>query len=92
MNFTVIDFETANSKRASACALGIVKVENGVITEKNAWLIRPDDMRFDGMNIGIHGIRPEHVKNEPEFDELYKNIFEHKLKDQLVVAHNASLI
>ncbi len=40
MTFTVIDFETANSKRASACALGIVKVEGGVITEKASWLIR----------------------------------------------------
>ena len=90
MNFTVIDFETANSKRASACALGIVRVENGQIVDKDAWLIRPDDMRFDGMNIGIHGIRPEHVVNASEFDALYKEVFEEKLKDQLVVAHNAS--
>lgn len=90
MNFTVIDFETANSKRASACALGIVRVENGQVVDKEAWLIRPDDMRFDGMNIGIHGIRPEHVVNAEEFDVLYKDIFADKLKDQLVVAHNAS--
>jgi DNA polymerase-3 subunit epsilon len=90
MNFTVIDFETANSKRASACALGIVKVVNGVIEEKNAYLIKPDDMRFDGMNIGIHGIRPNDVINEPEFDELYQRIFKDKLDKQLVVAHNAS--
>lgn len=90
MNFTVIDFETANSKRASACALGIVKVVNGVITEKESWLIKPEDMKFDGMNIGIHGIRPEHVADEPEFNNLYQKIFEKKLQDQLVVAHNAS--
>lgn len=90
MNFTVIDFETANSKRASACALGIVRVENGQIVAKDAWLIKPDDMRFDGMNIGIHGIRPEHVINASEFDVLYNEVFEEKLKDQLVVAHNAS--
>ena len=90
MNFTVIDFETANSKRASACALGIVRVENGRIVDKEAWLIKPDDMRFDGMNIGIHGIRPEHVINASEFGELYQEIFGDKLRDQLVVAHNAS--
>jgi len=92
MNFTVIDFETASSKRASACALGIVKVENGEIVEQNAWLIRPDDMKFNGMNIGIHGIHPEDVVNEPEFDELYKNVFEKYFSDpnQLIVAHNAS--
>ncbi|MCK8058570.1 MULTISPECIES: exonuclease domain-containing protein [unclassified Fusibacter] len=90
MNFTVIDFETANSKRASACALGIVKVVDGVVVEKDAWLIRPDDMRFDGMNIAIHGIRPEQVIDEPEFDELYQLVFKEKLENQLVIAHNAS--
>lgn len=90
MNFTVIDFETANSKRASACALGIVKVVDGKIVEQESWLIRPDDMKFDGMNIGIHGIYPEDVINEPEFDRLYETIFADKLKDQLVIAHNAS--
>lgn len=90
MNFTVIDFETANSKRASACALGIVKVENGIIVEKNAWFIKPDDMRFDGMNVAIHGIRPEQVMNKPEFDELFHSVFKDKLENQLVVAHNAS--
>ena len=90
MNFTVIDFETANSKRASACALGIVRVEDGIITSQEAWLIKPDDMRFDGMNIGIHGIHPEHVVNASEFDELYQEIFAGLLKDQLVIAHNAS--
>jgi len=90
MNFTVIDFETANSKRASACALGIVKVENGVIVEQDAWLIKPDDMKFNGMNIAIHGIRPEQVIDKPEFDALYKDVFKDKLENQLVVAHNAS--
>lgn len=90
MNFTVIDFETANSKRASACALGIVKVVNGIITEKESWLIKPNDMKFDGMNIGIHGIRPEHVVDEPEFNVLYQHVFKEKLKDQLIIAHNAS--
>lgn len=90
MNFTVIDFETANSKRASACALGIVKVVDGEIVDKEAWLIRPEDMKFNYMNIAIHGIRPEQVENEPEFDELFKKIFREKLEGQLVVAHNAS--
>jgi DNA polymerase-3 subunit epsilon len=90
MNFTVIDFETANSKRASACALGIVRVEGGKIVEKEAWLIRPEDMKFSYMNIAIHGIRPEQVEDEPEFGELFTKIFREKLEGQLVVAHNAS--
>lgn len=31
MNFTVIDFETANSKWASACLIDIVKVIDGYV-------------------------------------------------------------
>ncbi len=90
MRFTIIDFETANSKRSSACALGIVVIEDGKVIEENAWLIRPSDMYFAGMNIAIHGIRPEEVENKPEFDQLYNNIFRKYLENQLVVAHNAS--
>ncbi|MCT4631992.1 MAG: 3'-5' exonuclease [Firmicutes bacterium] len=90
MNFTVIDFETANSKRASACALGIVKVVNGEIVDKKSWLIKPHDMKFNGMNIGIHGIRPEDVKDCHEFDYLYETEFKKYIENQLIVAHNAS--
>lgn len=90
MKITVIDFETANSKRSSACALGIVVIENGKVIEENAWLIKPRDMYFEGMNIAIHGIRPKDVIDKPEFDELYNDIFKGYLDNQLVIAHNAS--
>ena len=29
MNYTALDFETANASRASVCAVGFVRVENG---------------------------------------------------------------
>lgn len=90
MKYTVIDFETANSRRNSACALGIVVVEDGKVIEEKAYLIRPHDMEFAGMNIAIHGIRPKDVENEPTFDELYHNVFKKYLDHQLVIAHNAS--
>ena len=90
MNFTVIDFETANSKRASACSIGIVKVVDGKIVEKKEWLIKPKELKFNSMNIGIHGIRPEDVEGEPEFNELYETIFKDYFEDQLIIAHNAS--
>jgi len=90
MRYTVIDFETANSKRSSACALGIAVVEDNKIVESFAHLIRPKDMYFAGMNIGIHGIYPEDVENEPEFDVLYEQVFKKYIENQLVIAHNAS--
>lgn len=90
MKFTVIDFETANGRRNSACALGIVMVDDKRIVEKSVHLIKPHDMQFASMNISIHGIYPEDVVNEPTFDVLYQNIFKCRLENQLVIAHNAS--
>lgn len=89
MNFVAIDFETANSKRSSACAMGIVVVKDSKIVEKKSWLIRPKELRFDRINVYIHGITKEDVKNEPEFNELWDTIKPY-LENQIVVAHNAS--
>ncbi|MCH5139054.1 3'-5' exoribonuclease [Clostridiaceae bacterium UIB06] len=89
MNFIAIDFETANEKRNSACSIGIVVVKNGHVVEKIHYLIRPKEMRFMPINIGIHGIRPSMVENEARFDKVWEKI-KHHFKDNLVIAHNAS--
>lgn len=89
MNFVAIDFETANSKRSSACAMGIVVVKNGNIIEKKSWLIRPKVLRFDKINVYIHGITENDVKDKPRFNELWDTIKPY-LENQIVVAHNAS--
>ena len=89
MNFVAIDFETANEKRNSPCSIGIVVVKNGEIIEKVHHLIKPKEMRFMPINIGIHGIRPGMVKDELEFDKVWEKI-KHYFNDNLVIAHNAS--
>ena len=89
MNFIAIDFETANEKRNSPCSIGIVVVKNGEVVEKVHHLIRPKEMRFMPINIGIHGIRPKMVENELEFDKVWDKI-KHYFNDNLVIAHNAS--
>jgi DNA polymerase-3 subunit epsilon len=96
MNFVAIDFETANANRASACAIGLAVVENGVITESFQRLIRPSELFyewgescFDPFNVMIHGITEKDVKNEPEFNELWPSI-EQYFKNRMIVAHNAS--
>lgn len=88
MDFTAIDFETANASRSSACALGLVQVRNGVVTAEYNWLIDPRQ-RFDGMNIAIHGITPSMVQGKPTFAELWPTI-EPLLQGEIVIAHNAS--
>ncbi|MGL5868845.1 exonuclease domain-containing protein [Clostridium chrysemydis] len=89
MNFIAIDFETANEKRNSPCSIGIVVVENGKVKEKIHRLIKPKEMRFEPMNIWIHGIRPSMVEEEQEFDEVFKDI-KHYFDGNLIIAHNAA--
>lgn len=89
MRFVAIDFETANEKRSSPCSIGIVVVNNGQVIERVYYLIKPKEMRFMPINIGIHGIRPAMVKNELEFDEVWERIKAY-FNDTLVVAHNAA--
>lgn len=89
MNFTAIDFETANEKRSSPCSVGITVVENGQITGEHYFLIRPKEMRFVPMNIMIHGITPDQVEDEEEFDAVFEKMRPF-LENRLVIAHNAS--
>lgn len=89
MNFIAIDFETANSKMASPCSLGMVIVKDGEIHSKHHWYIRPDPFYFNPMNIGIHGITPEMTEEAPTFDVLWPTL-EPYFKGNIIIAHNAS--
>lgn len=89
MNFTSIDFETATGKRSSACAIGLVTVENGVITDTYYSLIQPPGNAYFSMNIGVHGIRPADTATAPTFKELYPKLKE-RLRRKTIVAHNES--
>lgn len=88
MHYFVIDFETANSSRTSACALGIIEVDNGNIINKWDYLINPEEY-FDEFNIYIHGISPDMVEDKPTFPEIWDEIKE-ILNNQFIIAHNAS--
>ncbi|MEA2012346.1 MAG: 3'-5' exonuclease [Verrucomicrobiota bacterium] len=88
MNFTAIDFETANEKRSSVCSVGIANVENGVITEISHHYIRPTPFYFLGINIGIHGITEDDVHDAPPFSEFWPT-FKKRIKGP-ILAHNAS--
>jgi len=88
MNFTAIDFETANARRGSACEVGLVVVEDGEIVNRFSHLIRPEPMHFDPRNIAIHGIYPEDVRDAPTFFELWQELWP-QISGPLV-AHNAA--
>ena len=69
MKITCIDFETANRFHGSVCAVGVVVIEKGKITQSKSWLVKPHERHsyFEPFNITIHGINPEDVENAPEF-------------------------
>lgn len=80
-DFIAIDFETANPKRVSACALGYAKVSGGNVTETRSYLLKPigGHALFQSK---IHGIKDEHTCDKPEFIGIVseiKNIFEYPL-------------
>jgi DNA polymerase III subunit epsilon len=89
VNFTAIDFETANGNRDSACQLAAVIVRKGAIVDQAMWMIRPVPMYFSPGNIRIHGITPSRVANEPVFGDLWSDIAA-KIGNDCLVAHNAS--
>jgi len=87
-NFLAIDFETGDQQPDSACSIGLVRVENGVITQEVVKLIRPP--RKEIVFTYIHGLTWEHVAQAPTFGELWPEIEPLFKGVDFVVAHNAS--
>ena len=87
MNFAAIDFETATGHPESACAVGIVTVQNGIITDEYYTLIQPPQNEYWYRNIMVHGIKPIETWDKPLFDDLFPEI-QKRLFGQTIVAHN----
>lgn len=90
VNFTAIDFETANSSGASACSVGLVKVRDGRVVDRVGWFIQPAPGHdaFLTWNIKIHGIRPSDVVGAATWAEQLPDLVAFADGDHLV-AHNA---
>lgn len=88
MRWAALDFETATYSRASACALGVVIVEDGRELHRQAWLIRPPHNEYAAGNISIHGIHPQDTEQAPGFDSVWGEAM-YMIGDRPIVAHNA---
>jgi DNA polymerase III subunit epsilon len=90
VDFTAIDFETANSSSASACSVGLVKVRDGRVVDRVHWYIRPPfpHDEFSEWNIRIHGITPQMVADALGWADHLPALREFTGADVLV-AHNA---
>ena len=91
LNFTAVDFETANGFRGSPCSVGLVRVRNGLQTAWYYTRMRPPEGfdRFDPRNVAIHGITEDRSHWERRFHEIFSELDEFIGEDPLV-AHNAA--
>ncbi len=87
-NFVALDFETADPGADSACAIGLVKVVEGQVTEKHIHLIRPPRPYFHFTH--IHGITWEDCKDKPTFAQLWPRLRAVFDGARFIAAHNAS--
>ncbi len=96
--FVAIDFETADKGADSACSVGLVRVEHGVVVKTVVQLIRPP--RLEGGDLFtpapeefqftyIHGIKPEQVLDQPTFGQAWPKLSVLLSGAQFLAAHNA---
>ena len=90
LDFTAIDFETANNSAASACSVGLVKVRDGRVVDSAYWLIKPPlgHDHFLEWNVRIHGIMAVDVVDALLWSEQLPELISFAENDHLV-AHNA---
>jgi DNA polymerase-3 subunit epsilon len=91
LDFTAIDFETANGSRSSACSVGLARVVGGEIVDTATWLIRPpgEHYAFAPHNIKVHGITADQVVDAPEWGDVLPQVMAFS-GGASFVAHNAS--
>lgn len=88
MRWAAIDFETATRERASACAVGVVLIDDGLIVDQQSWLIRPPGNDYEPWNIKVHGITPDQTESASAFDVVWAEV-EPMVLGRTIFAHNA---
>ena len=91
VNFTSLDFETANHSRVSICAAGLAVFGNGDLAEAPYWLVRPPKGHgwFDESFIDCHGLTHLDVLEAPEFPAIAPELLARLTRANLVIAHKA---
>jgi len=85
--FTAIDFETAQGYRWSICQVGLIRYENGIITNELNLLVQPPDNYYWSRFTDIHGISANDTHNAPTFDKVWHQMAPY-IENQNVIAHN----
>ena len=86
--FAAIDFETANRHPTSICSIGVVVVENAVITRRFHELVRPVPDYHSQWTTEIHGITWWDTRKARTFPDVWNSFAEH-INGLPLVAHNS---
>lgn len=91
INFTSIDFETANPLRGSICSVGMTRVRDGLVERTEHFLVKPSaGLEFFGdREMSIHGITPRMTQTARSFPSALKAITDFVQNDYLL-AHSSS--
>ena len=85
--FVAIDFETADHGADSACAVGLVRVEDLKVVARETVLIRPPRPRI--LFTFVHGINWAMVKDAPVFGDAWPRVAHLLDGATFLAAHNA---
>jgi DNA polymerase III subunit epsilon len=85
MDFVAVDVETANADLSSICQIGIASFREGVLVDSWVSLVDPEDY-FSPINVSIHGIDEEDVKDAPTWNEVFPHVASRML-ERVVVSH-----
>ena len=85
--FVAIDFETATTRRDSACAVGLAAGCDGRVVLSRTYMIRPPSAQFTFSD--LHGLGWEDVRDTPTFAELWPTLRTWIDDAAFVAAHNA---
>jgi DNA polymerase-3 subunit epsilon len=85
MNFVAFDVETANADMASICQIGLVRCNNGSLSDQWKSYVDPEDY-FDDFNVSLHGIDESVVIGAPTFPELIDTFYSY-IEGKVLVCH-----
>lgn len=87
-SFVAIDVETANNHPTSICAIGAVRVVDGMITDRFYELVKPEpEYYFRYFTEEIHGISRSDTENARVFSEVWRDV-DRLIGELPLVAHN----
>ena len=92
MKLTGLDFETANSSHGSICSVGCAVLEDGVVTEKREYLVRPHKSLdyVTSACYNVHGISYYDLREAPELPEIWPVLGGMLNAAECVAIHNAA--